>query len=72
MEPILKQRGVVETKAGRRPRSAHPGRSHRSRTGYPLCCRTNTGISGYAEVDKLFGARFCKTNRSDFHPLGRV
>ena len=31
----------------------------------------NTGISGYAEVDKLFD-RPVKTSRSDFIPLARI
>jgi tripartite-type tricarboxylate transporter receptor subunit TctC len=31
----------------------------------------NTGISGYAEVDKLFG-RPAKTTRADFIPLARL
>src|SRR5262249_10202005 len=31
----------------------------------------NTGISGYAEVDKLFG-RPVKTSRADFIPLARI
>jgi tripartite-type tricarboxylate transporter receptor subunit TctC len=67
MEPILKQPVVVETKAGQVGAqvvaSAKPD-------GYTLLSH-NTGISGYAEVDKLFD-RPVKTSRSDFIPLARV
>ncbi|MGB7783980.1 MAG: tripartite tricarboxylate transporter substrate binding protein, partial [Pseudolabrys sp.] len=38
--------------------------------GYTLLSH-NTGISGYAEVDKLFG-RPVKTSRADFIPLARI
>ena len=35
------------------------------------CCRTTTELSGYEEVDKLFG-RQPKTTRADFIPLARL
>ena len=59
-----------------RPRPAPPGRSARRSAasakpdGYTLLSH-NTGISGYAEVDKLFG-RPPKTTRADFIPLARL
>src|SRR5947207_11520738 len=43
---------------------------HGSADGYTLLSH-NTGISGYAEVDKLFG-RPVKVSRTDFIPLARV
>ena len=38
--------------------------------GYTLLSHNN-GISGYEEVDKLFG-RQAKTTRGRFHPVGRL
>src|SRR5262249_42016331 len=65
MEPILKQPVVVETKAGAAQfvAAAKPD-------GYTLLSH-NTGISGYAEVDKLFG-RSPKITRAHFIPLARL
>src|SRR5450631_4085368 len=70
MEPVLKQPVVVETKAGAGGQvGAQVGASAKP-DGYTLLSHNN-GISGYEEVDKLFG-RSPKTTRADFIPLGRL
>jgi tripartite-type tricarboxylate transporter receptor subunit TctC len=70
LEPILKQPVLVETKAGAAGQvGAQVGASARP-DGYTLLSHNN-GISGYAEVDKLFG-RQPKTTRADFIPLARL
>ena len=70
LEPILKQPVVVETKAGAGGQvGAQVGASAKP-DGYTLLSHNN-GISGYAEVDKLFG-RQPKTTRADFIPLARL
>ena len=70
MEPILKQPVVIETKAGAAGQvGAQVGASAKP-DGYTLLSH-NTGISGYAEVDKLFG-RPVKSSRADFIPLARL
>jgi tripartite-type tricarboxylate transporter receptor subunit TctC len=70
MEPILKQPVVVESKPGAGGQVGAQVAANAKPDGYTLLSHNN-GISGYAEVDKLFG-RQPKTTRADFIPLARL
>ena len=70
LEPVLKQPVVIETKAGAAGQVGAQVAASAKPDGYTLLSH-NTGISGYAEVDKLFG-RPAKTTRADFIPLARL
>ena len=70
LEPILKQPVVIETKAGAGGQVGAQVAANAKPDGYTLLSH-NTGISGFAEVDKLFG-RAPKFTRADFIPLARL
>src|SRR6187431_1000356 len=70
LEPLLKQPVVIETKAGAAGQVGAKVAASAKPDGYTLLSH-NVGISGYAEVDKLFG-RPVKVSRADFIPLARV
>ena len=70
LEAIFRQPVVVETKAGAAGGVGAQVAANARPDGYTLLSHNN-GISGYAEVDKLFG-RAPKTTRADFIPLGRL
>jgi tripartite-type tricarboxylate transporter receptor subunit TctC len=69
MEPILKQPVVIETKAGAAGAVGAQVAATSKADGYTLLSHI-TSISGFAQVDKLFG-RTPKFTRADFIPLAR-
>src|ERR671930_1581138 len=70
LEAVLKQPVVIETKAGAAGQVGAQVAASAKPDGYTLLSHNN-GLSGYAEVDKLFG-RQPKTTRADFIPLARL
>ena len=66
----LKQPVVIETKAGAAGQVGAQFAANAKPDGYTLLS-TSSSISGFAEVDKLFG-RQPKFTRADFIPLARL
>jgi tripartite-type tricarboxylate transporter receptor subunit TctC len=69
IEPIVKQPVVIETKAGAAGAVGAQFVATAAADGYTLLSHI-TSLSGFAEVDKLFG-RKPKFTRADFIPLAR-
>jgi tripartite-type tricarboxylate transporter receptor subunit TctC len=69
LEPILKQPAVIETKAGAAGQVGAQFAASAKPDGYTLLMHI-VSISGFAEVDKLFG-RSVKFTRDDFIPIAR-
>jgi tripartite-type tricarboxylate transporter receptor subunit TctC len=69
MEPIVKQPVIIETKAGAAAAVGAQVAANAKPDGYTLLLHI-TSISGFAEVDKLFG-RQVKFTRADFIPIAR-
>jgi tripartite-type tricarboxylate transporter receptor subunit TctC len=69
LEPILKQPAVIETKAGAAGQVGAQFAAAAKPDGYTVLMHI-VSISGFAEVDKLFG-RPVKFTRDDFIPIAR-
>src|SRR5712672_2558058 len=69
MEPIVKQPMVIETKAGAAGQVGAQVAASAKPDGYTLLSHI-TSISGFAEVDRLFG-RTVKFTNADFIPIAR-
>src|SRR5215813_839579 len=69
LEPIIKQPCVIETKAGAAGQVGAQFAATAKADGYTLLIHI-VSISGFAEVDKLFG-RAPKFTRADFIPIAR-
>jgi tripartite-type tricarboxylate transporter receptor subunit TctC len=69
LEPILKQPLVIETKAGAAGQVGGQFAANARPDGYTVLMHI-VSISGFAEVDKLFG-RPVKFTRDDFIPIAR-
>ena len=69
LEPIVKQPVVIETKAGAAGQVGAQFAANAKPDGYTLLTHI-VSISGFAEVDKLFG-RQPKFTRADFIPIAR-
>src|SRR6266700_6572441 len=70
MEPLIKQPLVIETKAGAAGQVGAQVVAAAKPDGYTLLSHI-TSISGFAEVDRLFG-RPAKVTRAHFIPLARL
>src|SRR5476651_1775493 len=70
LEPIVKQPVVIETKAGAAGAVGAQVAATSKPDGYTLLSHI-TSISGFAEVDKLFG-RPVKFTNADFIPIARL
>jgi len=70
MEPLIKQPMVIETKAGAAGQVGAQFVAAAKPDGYTLLSHI-TSISGFAEVDRLFG-RPVKFTNADFIPIARV
>jgi tripartite-type tricarboxylate transporter receptor subunit TctC len=70
LEPVIKQPCVIETKAGAAGQVGAQVAATAKPDGYTLLIHI-VSISGFAEVDKLFG-RQPKFTRADFIPLARL
>lgn len=70
LEPIVKQPIVIETKAGAAGAVGAQFAANAKPDGYTLLVHI-VSISGFAEVDKLFG-RKPKFTREDFIPIARI
>ena len=70
MEPLLRQPLVIETKAGAAGQVGAQFGASAKPDGYTLLLHI-VSISGFAEVDKLFG-RPVKFTRDDFIPIARL
>ena len=70
LEPLLKQPIVVETKSGAAGAVGAQFAANAKPDGYTLLAHLPS-ISGFAEVDKLFG-RAPKFTRADFIPIARL
>jgi tripartite-type tricarboxylate transporter receptor subunit TctC len=69
MEPILKQPLIIETKAGAAGQVGGQFAANAKADGYTLLMHIGS-LSGFAEVDKLFG-RPVKFTNDDFIPIAR-
>jgi tripartite-type tricarboxylate transporter receptor subunit TctC len=69
LEPIVKQPCIIDTKAGAAGAVGAQFAANAKPDGYTLLLHI-TSISGFAEVDKLFG-RTPKFTRADFIPIAR-
>src|SRR6266571_8399301 len=69
LEPMIKQPVVIETKAGAAGAVGAQAAANAKPDGYTLLSHI-TSISGFAEVDRLFG-RQPKFTNADFIPLAR-
>src|SRR5262245_40386340 len=69
LEPLVKHPVVIETKAGAAGQVGAQVAAHAKADGYTLLSHI-TSISGFAEVDRLFG-RQPKFTNADFIPLAR-